>query len=82
MGLEILIGVKVVWRVEDVIKGGMRVLKNGGEEFSCKCEATIMKPVSAHKLGAGLVLNAPVTVRSTEFWIGSKSFSWEEGASP
>jgi len=31
------------------------VLKNGGEKFSCECEATIMKrmPVSAHKLGAG-----------------------------
>ena len=39
-----MIGVKVVWRVEDVIKGdSLRVLKNGGEEFSCECEATIMK---------------------------------------
>ena len=44
VGLEIVIGVKVVWRVEDVIKGGsLRVLKNGGEEFSCECKATIMK---------------------------------------
>jgi len=34
----------VVWRVEDVIEGGiLRVLKNKGEEFSCECEATIMK---------------------------------------
>jgi len=38
--------------------------------------------VSALELGAGLVLHAPVTNRSAEFWIGSKSFSWEEGASP
>ena len=38
--------------------------------------------MSAHKLGAGLVLNAAVTNRSAEFWIASKSFSWEEGASP
>ena len=30
--------------MEDVIKGGsLRVLKNGGEEFSCECEVTIMK---------------------------------------
>ena len=44
VGLVIVIGVKVVWRVEDVIEGGnLRVLKNGGEEFSCGCEATIMK---------------------------------------
>ena len=35
---------KIAWRVEDVIKSGsLRVLKNGGEEFSCECEATIIK---------------------------------------
>ena len=39
-----MIGVKVVWRVENVNKGGsLRVLKNGGEDLSCECEATIMK---------------------------------------
>ena len=44
VGLEIVIEVKVVWRVEDVTKGGsLRVLKNGDVEFSCECEATIMK---------------------------------------
>jgi len=44
VGLEIVIGVKIVWRVEDVIKGcSLRVLKNGGEEFSFESEATIMK---------------------------------------
>ena len=44
VGLEIVIRVKVVWRVEDVIKGGsLRVLKNEGEEFSCEYEATIVK---------------------------------------
>jgi len=36
VGLESVIGVKVVWRVEDV-------LKSEGEEYSCECEATIMK---------------------------------------
>ena len=42
--MEIVIGVKVVWRVEEVIKGGsLRALKNRGEEFSCECEVTIMK---------------------------------------
>jgi len=42
--LQIVIGVKAVWRLEGVIKGGnVRVLKNGGEKFSCECEATIMK---------------------------------------
>ena len=36
---EIVIGGKVVWRVENVIKGGsLRVLKNGGKEFSCECK--------------------------------------------
>ena len=51
VGLEIVIRVKVVWRVEDVIKdGSLRVLKNGGEEFSCECEATMSVP--AHKVGA------------------------------
>jgi len=37
--------------------------------------------VSGHKLGDGLVLSAPVTYRSAEFWIGSESFSREEGVS-
>jgi len=33
-----------VWRVKDMIKdGSLRALKNGGEEFSCECEVTIMK---------------------------------------
>ena len=44
VGLEIVIKVKFVWKVKDVIKGGsLRALKNGGEEFSCECEATIVK---------------------------------------
>jgi len=44
VGLEIVIEVKIMWRVEDVIKGGsLRVLKNEGKEFSCECEATIVK---------------------------------------
>jgi len=41
--LKDVIGVKVVWRVEDMIKAGsLRVLQNKGGEFSCECEATIM----------------------------------------
>jgi len=35
--------------------------------------------VSANKLGAEQVLNAPVTNRSVEFGIGSKSFCGGEG---
>ena len=32
-----MIGVKVLWRVEGVIKGGsLRVLKNESEEYSCE----------------------------------------------
>jgi len=30
--------------VEDAMVGrGLRLLENGGEEFSCECEVTIMK---------------------------------------
>jgi len=38
IGLEIVVKVKVIWRVTDV-----RVLKNGGEEFECECEVPIIK---------------------------------------
>jgi len=42
--LEIVVSMKVMCRVEDVIEGGgLRVLKNGGEEFGCECEALIVK---------------------------------------
>jgi len=48
--------------------GGLRVLKNKGEKFGCACEAMIMKRRdAAHELAAGLVLNAPVTIRSADW---------------
>jgi len=53
VGLLIVIGVKVMCRVENVIKGGsLRVLKNGGGEFSCECEAMIVKRRDASVSGA------------------------------
>jgi len=42
----------------------------GVEEFGCECEVPIMKGRDA---AARLVLNAAVTFRRVEFWIGSKS---------
>ena len=42
--MEIVVRVKVMRRVEDVIKGGgLGVLKNGGKKFGCECEVPIMK---------------------------------------
>ena len=36
--MEIGVGVKVRWRVEDVIVGrGLLLLENRGEKFGCKC---------------------------------------------
>jgi len=44
IGLEIMVSVKVKWKMEDVIEGcGRGVLKNGSEEFGCECEAPIVK---------------------------------------
>jgi len=42
--LEIVVSVKVMWRVGDVIQGGgPGVLKNGGEEYGSEGEAPTVK---------------------------------------
>lgn len=40
------------------------------------------RPASAHRLIWGLVRKAPVHIRMTEFWMGSRRASWDFGARP
>ena len=44
MSTEVIIGVKVWWRVKDVVVSGcFRVLEDAGEEFCCESEAMLIK---------------------------------------
>jgi len=44
IGLEIMVRVQVMCRVEDVIEGGgLGVLLNESEEFGCECELPVVK---------------------------------------
>jgi len=73
-------GLRIRLGVADLGCCKMEVRKFAVRVSRWKCSGGMS--VSAQRELAGLVRNAPVTIRRAEFWTGSRSFNCDCGAKP